>query len=98
MKVIVKKAGKKEFEKIEISGSLESLKEIVGGYIEVVPFAENILMICNEEGKLLELKPNFIYCGDVICGDVLFCSFEGEDFIGLNDYQLKFFEILNMKG
>lgn len=52
MKAIIKKP----FEKpkvIEIENELSALQEAVGGYIEVLPIAEDICVLCNEEGKLL---------------------------------------------
>ena len=37
----------------EIDGSLKSMQEIVGGYIEAIcPFADKVAIVCNEEGKL----------------------------------------------
>ena len=90
MRIIVKKVGQNPEVK-EIQGTLENLKEIVGGYIECVDFGyDNILMVCNEEGKLLRLPPNFAYMNDVIVGDVFFCSGGEEDFESLTDDQVEF--------
>lgn len=37
----------------EIDGSLKSMQEIVGGYIEVIcPFADKVAIVCDEESKL----------------------------------------------
>lgn len=54
MKIVVKKAGYKP-EVREIIGSLENLQAIVGGYIECINIIDNILCVCNEEGKLRRL-------------------------------------------
>ena len=44
---------------IEIDGSLESMQQIVGGYIEAIyPFDDPVAIICNEEGKLNGLPLN----------------------------------------
>ena len=44
---------------IEIDGSLESMQQFVGGYIEAVyPFDDPVAIICNEEGKLNGLPLN----------------------------------------
>ena len=86
MKVVIKKAGK-EPEIKEIENELCVLQEIVGGYIECIIIFDNILCICNEEGKLKEMLPNFIFNGDIIVGDVLFCAAGEEDFESLNDEQ-----------
>ena len=37
----------------EIDGNLESMQEIVGGYIEAIyPFDDPIALVCNDEGKI----------------------------------------------
>ena len=43
----------------EIDGSLESMQEIVGGWIQALyPFDEPVALVCNDEGKLLNLPAN----------------------------------------
>lgn len=90
MRVIIKEVGKlPQIQNIE--NTLEVLKELVGGYIEVVRMSDDILMICNEEGKLQGLPPNFSTGYDVIVGTVVFVSFDGEeDFTDLNDWQVEY--------
>ena len=88
MRVIIKEAGKNPQLK-DIDNTLEALKDIVGGYIEVVSMEDNILLICNEEGKMQGLPPNFSTGYDVIVGTAVFVSFDGkEDFTSLNDEQM----------
>ena len=62
--------------------SLKELKEIVGGYIEILDL-DDAYMVINEEGKLLNLPFNldatriyqhFTKIGDYIVGDVLICD------------------------
>ena len=62
--------------------SLKELKEIVGGYIEILDL-DDAYMVVNEEGKLLNLPLNlsatriyqhFTRVGDCIVGDVLICD------------------------
>ena len=62
--------------------SLKELKEIVGGYIEIIDL-DDAYMVINEEGKLLDLPFNlsatriyqhFTRIGDYIVGDVLICK------------------------
>ena len=44
---------------ISIANRLESLQEIVGGFIEVIcPFDDPVAIICNEEGKLNGMELN----------------------------------------
>ena len=94
MKIVVKRAGKNPEVK-EIKETLENLQEIVGGYIECIDFGfSNILLVCNEEGKLLGLPANFVFRGDVIVGDVFFCSAGREDFGSLTDDQIVFLMVI----
>lgn len=88
MKVVVKKAGH-EPEVREIKSELHEMQSIVGGYIQCVNVVDNILCVCNEEGKLMGLTPNFIFNEDVIVGDVFFCAAGEEDFESLNDDQVE---------
>lgn len=90
LKIVVKKAGQ-DPEVREIKGTLENIQEIVGGYIECFNLGfGNILCVCNEEGKLMGLKPNFIFNGDTVVGDVFFCAGGEEDFESLTDDQIEF--------
>lgn len=88
IRAIVKEVGKKPTV-TEIKNELEVFKSLVGGYIEVVRVTPDILMICNEEGKMRGLPPNFSTGHDVIVGTAVFVAFDGkEDFAGLSDYQV----------
>jgi hypothetical protein len=68
----------------EIPNTLEALKDIVKGYIEMIrlPFNHNLVLICNEEGKLLNLPPTMDLGYDVICGDFLIAKDIGLGEIG----------------
>ena len=89
MKIVVKKAGQQPEIK-EIENELHTMQEIVGGYIQCISLPENIFCVCNEEGKLMNLPPNFVYNTDVIVGDVFFCAASEEDFESLSDEQVEF--------
>ena len=97
MQVVVVEPKKKP-EVREIGDSLESMQKIVGGLIEAVyPFDEPVALICNEEGKLLNLPLNRalrddernVY--DIICGTFFLCAApqESDHFEGLTDQQVK---------
>lgn len=89
IKALYKKVGKKP-KIIEVENTLEAKQELVGGLIEVVPF-KNALIICNEEGKLLNMKPNVAFEYDYIAGDLLVVGddIETGDFISLTDEQIR---------
>lgn len=89
MKVLVVKPCK-EPEVVEITNSLEEMQRIVGGYIETFPTFQNdeAIIICNEEGKNMNLPLNrAIYSDgelvDIIAGDFIICSDKGFEFAGL---------------
>lgn len=44
----------------DIENTLEESQKLVGGYIETVyPFySKHIVLVCNEEARIMELKPN----------------------------------------
>ena len=42
----------------ETNVSLEDLQVLVGGYIEIIPMDEEIVLIVNEEGRLIPLEFN----------------------------------------
>ena len=64
----------------EVGSDLASLQSLVGGYIEHVPFKDDIGFLVNEEGKLMGLPQNRIdYYGDVLVGTVVIIkTCEGE--------------------
>ncbi len=77
-----------------ISNRLKSLQEVVGGYIEVVrPFDENVILLCNEEGKFMGLPPNRGIKGknyntdDLIVGTFILCGARDEEFVSLTAEQ-----------
>lgn len=88
MKIVIKKVGQKPEIK-EIPNELHKMQEIVGGYIECINILDNVLCVCNEEGKFKGFTPNFIFNRDVIVGDVFFCAAGEEDFESLNDNQIE---------
>jgi hypothetical protein len=78
LRVLTKKVGQAPSIEI-IEDTLEAKQKLVGGLIEVVPFYDekDILLICNEEGKILNMKPNLDIGYDYIAGD---CFFVGDDY------------------
>lgn len=41
-----------------VSDTLEALQKAVGGYIEAVTVLEGVVVLCNEEGRLMGLPEN----------------------------------------
>ena len=97
MQVVVVEPKKKPMVQ-DISSDLESMQKTVGGSIEAVyPFDEPVALICNEEGKLLNLSLNRalrddagnVY--DIISGTFFLCAAppDSDHFAGLTDQQVK---------
>ena len=63
-----------------IPNTLEALQKIVGGYIETVTLASDLVIICNEEGQMLELPYNCDVNGVGFCGTIVFAGIDGEEF------------------
>ena len=83
IKVIIKRPDEKVGHEETINNTLERFQMIVKGYIETLPvyFNNGLTVICNEEGKIHQMEPNFNFGDlDVICGPVIVCGTDGEEF------------------
>lgn len=80
IKAIIKRPDEEFGHMTNISERLENLQRTVGGYIECVSPDPRIVIICNEEGKLIGLEPNMKIPGDIICGTIIVVGISGEDF------------------
>lgn len=84
IRVIIKRPDEKIGHMTNIVNSLKCFQNHVGGHIEVLPVGEDgAVMICNEEGKLLRLTPNFWFgeeLPDIVVGTVIICGTDGEEF------------------
>ena len=90
IKIVLKKVGK-EPEVIDIENTLDAKQELVDGLIEVARVTDDILLICNEEGKIDNLPPNLLFDYDYIAGDCFFIGddYENGDFKSLTDEQIE---------
>ena len=97
MQVVVVEPKKKPMVQ-DIGSELESMQKIVGGSIQAIyPFDEPVALICNEEGKLLNLplnralrdKAGEVY--DIISGTFFLCAAppDSEHFESLTDQQVE---------
>ena len=100
MKVLVVEP-MKPCEAREIPDTLEAMQAIVGGGIEATyPFAEPVAVICNAEGKGLDLpynRPLMDESGlpyDIVCGTFFLARVEGEHFASLTEEQLQKYKVL----
>ena len=95
MQVVIVEPEKKPFVQ-NIDDTLTSMQQIVGGTIQAVyPFEEPVALICNDEGKLLNLPLNralrdsngAIY--DIVAGTFFLCTapVDSDRFESLTDEQ-----------
>ena len=79
IKVFIKDPGKK-LRSVNISNTLQNLQKTVGGYIETVTLCSDLVIICNEEGKLLNLPYNCDILNRAFVGTLIFAGVDGDEF------------------
>ena len=85
IRCIIKRPDEKYGHVTNVSNRLENLQRTVEGYIEVVPVKQSadgkdIILLCNEEGKLRGLPHNFYLWDEEIVGTIIVCGVEGDEF------------------
>lgn len=96
----------KEPDVVTIENIGEKIREIIGGWMETVRIADDILLIVDEEGLLKRSPFNFntivvdngvVIPKNAIHGNAFFCSILGENFHSLDKLQIqrvkKMFEV-----
>ena len=85
MKIVYKAPGSDPCT-MEILNDLYLMQQLVDGFIETVRFDKNLILVCNEEGRLLELEKNTfgIFGRFFVCGDA------GEELRGLTLEEAKY--------
>ncbi len=80
---VIYKAPNEPIKDIDIENSLEAFQEAIGGYIETVTVAEDLVIICNEEGRLKNMPFNCEILGVGFVGPILFVGVKGDEFCSL---------------
>ena len=92
--IVVTKEPGKDPNVTTITNDLEGIQKAVGGFFEVVRFWDNIVLVCNDNGKFEGLPYNFTFYGDRIVGPVFFCGEtlgeDGGEFCDLTEEQILF--------
>ena len=106
LRVLIVEPGKAPYEQ-EIPSGLTAMQNIVGGLIQALyPFWGPVVLICNDEGKLLGLPMNRAlrepHTGkpyDIVCGTFLICGAppDEEDFTSLTDEQIQHYKTVFAK-
>lgn len=87
----------RKFVMTEIENTLDAMRKFVNGPIEVINITDEILLVCNEEGKMLGLPPSaFIIrnqeAQDIIVGKFFLCREDGEDMVGIQESDIEDFK------
>lgn len=82
IQVYVKRPGEKPKLKT-IENELKTLQSIVDGYIEIVTLTKDLVIICNEDGKLLGLDYNCRILGEDFVGPIIFAGKRGAELASL---------------
>lgn len=81
--VLIKEPGKLARLDPLFDNTLEAFQEAVGGYIETVTIQDGVVIICNEEGRLMGLGPNVEINGIDFVGTILAVGVKGDEFSSL---------------
>lgn len=63
----------------KIANDLQTLQRLVGGNIEAYRI-EDVVILCDEEGKIKGKPETMIADGQVFVGDLVICGQDGEEF------------------
>lgn len=71
--------------KADIKDDLKSMQELVHGYIEAVTLPDNLVLVCNEEGRLLQLELNrhILFGAYPVAGPFFVCRRRGNRWVSL---------------
>ena len=100
LRVLLVEPGKRP-RTVELPDTLEAMQRAVGGLIQAVyPFEEPVALVCNDEGKLMDLPLNrglrtedgTLY--DIVCGTFFLCAAppDSNSFVSLSEAQLARYE------
>ena len=79
---------------IDINNDLEAFKNEVNGTFQSIFLSENVILICNEFGKVIPLCPNRMVCDfngaaiDIIYGDFFICEFSNDTYNDLSEHNI----------
>lgn len=83
-------------EVVTIPHTLKAMQDIVGGTIEAIyPFEDNVAIVCNDEGKLMNQPLNRAVRDpetgtilDILAGTFFICGLSKDDFASLSKAQI----------
>ena len=88
--VVIKEPGQAPGVEPLFDNTLEAFQKAVGGYIETVTIAQDLIIICNEEGRLRGLPFNVEVAGVGFVGTVIAVGARGDEFASLKSKNVPF--------
>ena len=82
--VVVKKPGECPCIDISFENNLTAFQEAVGGPIECIRLSNREVLICHEEGRLLDLPYNITIGSEPIVGPVVVAGIRDDEFVSLS--------------
>lgn len=76
----------------EIGNTLEDMQKYVMGYIETLTLSKTAVLVCNENGRLVDFTPNRILKighNQVIRGDFFICGWAKDEFCDISDEDIE---------
>ena len=81
--VVIKEPGEAPRVEPLFDNDLKAFQKAVGGYIETVTIATDLVIICNEEGRLKGLPHNTTVFGVDFVGTIIAAGVKGEEFASI---------------
>lgn len=81
--ICIKKPGRQPEVEPLFDNTLDAMQKEVGGWIETVTLCTDLVLICNEEGRLIGLPYNTTICGHDFFGTVLAVGVKGDEFASI---------------
>ena len=94
--VVIKEPGMPPRVEPVFENTLENFQKTVGGYIETVTLATDLIIVCDEEGRLKGKPFNCQVANVGFVGTVIAVGSKGEDFASLKASNVPF--VLKMLG
>lgn len=77
-RAIVKRPDELYGHESNVFDSLKAMQEIVGGYIQTLTLDSQVVIICNEEGRIRGMDPNCVVCGIPFYGPIIAIGYDGK--------------------
>lgn len=87
---IFKEPGKKPQLEPLFDNTLSSFQKAVGGYIEAVTITKDVVVICNEDGRIRGLEYNTSLSGFDFYGPIVVVGVKGDEFTSVEGELISF--------